>query len=191
MKRFFSLLASVLLALCFGAGVAFAKGADAMSTPITKRQEIVNRVIARLARIQIANGFATDIGTEPAEDWPTRYSQDEVREATRLGVFDLTNKSFQEYPEEKKIANVLPLQVRIFHSRETTPATLRVMMADVIRAVIEDETTGERDASFGGVAVDTKPDEDGFIIPKESFEITGAAVGFTVEFLTVPFDAYE
>jgi len=162
-----------------------------MPAPATIRQQIVAKIIARLARIQVANGFQTDIGLQPAEDWPTRYSNDELREATRLGVFDLTNKSFQDEPEQKKIANVLPLQVRIFHARETTPAQLRTMMADVMKAIISDELTGEREPTFGGLAWDTKPDEDGFIIPKETFSIDGAAVGFTVEFLAAPFDAYQ
>lgn len=188
-RRLLAGVPSILLALCFG-GAIYTKG-ECKSMPPTKRQAIVEKVIARLARIQIANGFATDIGSEPAEDWPTRYSEEELRDATRLGVFDLTNKSFQEYPKEKKIANVLPMQVRIFHTRQTTPAELRLMMADVMRAIVEDETSGERDATFGGLAVDTKPDEDGFIVPKETFAIDGAAVGFTVEYLTVPFDAYE
>src|SRR5215475_614238 len=125
MKRIFFWLVFFLLALCIGGGETRLKGAnESMPTPTTKRQAIVNTMIARLGRIQIANGFATDIGIEPAADWPTRFSEDELRIATRLGVFDLTNKSFQEYAEEKKIVNILPLQVRIFHSRQTTPAEL-------------------------------------------------------------------
>jgi len=190
MDRIFPWLASLLLALCLSGG-GVAQGDTAMTTPLTKRQQVIDKMIARLGRIQIANGFATDIGTTPADDWPTRYSEDELREATRLGVFDLTNKSFQEYPEEKKISNILPMQIRIFHSRETTPAELRLMIADVQKAIIEDELSGARDATLGGLAVDMKPDEDGFIIPKETFEIEGAAVGFTVEYLNAPFDAYE
>jgi|SRR5215471_2893822 len=181
-----------LLALWIAApGVAYAHGGYKRMTTATKRQQIVTKLIARLARIQIANGFATDIGTVPADDWPTRFTEKDLRDATRLGIFDLTNKSFQEFPNEKKISNILPLQVRIFHARTVSPAQLRLMIADVMRAVIEDETTGDRDPTLGGLAVDTKPDEDGFIVPKETFAIEGAAVGFTVEFLTPPFDAYD
>jgi hypothetical protein len=193
MKSVTRFLIFAFLALCLaGQSVAYVNGGTrTMTTPATKRQQIVSKVIARLARISIANGFATDIGATPADDWPTRYTETDLREATRLGVFDLTAKSFQDYPEEKKIMNTLPLQVRIFHQRPSTPAQLRLMIGDVMRAVIEDEVTGARDATFGGLAVDTKPDEDGFIVPKETFAIEGAAVGFTVDFLAPPFDAYD
>jgi len=156
----------------------------------TITQQIVNKLTARLARISQANDFATDIGQEPAEDWPTRYSDAELREATKLGIFTLTGKSFQDYPEEKKIAHELSVQVRIFHARGVSPAELRIMIGDVERAIISDETTGERDATFGGLAIDTKPDESGFIVPKETFAIDGGAVSFTVEYLAEPFNAY-
>src|SRR5215831_8046867 len=193
MKSAARFLIFALLALWLaGPGLVYAHGGNrTMTQPLTKRQQIVDRLIARLGRITIANGFATDIGQTPADDWPTRFTEMDLREATRLGIFDLTAKSFQDYPEEKKILNHLPIQVRIFHARPTTPAELRLMIGDVMRAVIEDETTGQRDPTFGGLAVDTKPDEDGFIVPKETFAIEGAAVGFTVEYLAPPFDAYD
>jgi hypothetical protein len=159
--------------------------------PTTIRQQIVDKLKLRLARISVANGFQTDIGATAAEDWPTNFNDDELREATRLGIFDLVNESTQEFPREKKIANALPLQVRIFHSCDTTPAQLRVMIADVMKAIIEHETTGQREATFDGLAVDAKPNNDGFIIPRETFAIDGAAVGFTVEFLSEPFNAYQ
>ena len=162
-----------------------------MPTPKTIRQRLIDALIARLARIQTANGFQTDIGLEPADDWPTRYSEVELRETTRMGVVDLTDTAVQEYPDEKKIPHVLTLQVRIFHARGTTPAELRVMMGDVEQAIVSDETTGARDATFGGLAIDTKPTESSFIVPRETFAIDGAAVSFTVEFLTEPFNAYE
>jgi hypothetical protein len=162
-----------------------------VSPPVTIRQQLVDKLIARLARIQIVNSFATDIGLQPAEDWPTRYTDFELRTATHLGIFDLEDESTQTYPGELKIINELSLQVRIFHARETTPAQLRVMMGDVMQAIISDETTGAREPTFGGVAIDTKQGRSGFIIPKETFAIDGAAVSFTVEFLAQPFNAYE
>jgi hypothetical protein len=161
-----------------------------MSTA-TIRQQLVDKLKLRLARIRIANGFQTDIGETDAEDWPIQFQEDELRDKTRLGIFDLTNKSDQTELREKKIPNTLPMQVRIFHSRDTTPAELRVMIADVMQAIGADDQNGNYEPTFDGLAIDTKPDEDGFIIPRETFSIDGAAISFTVEFLSAPFNAYE
>jgi len=190
MKHAHRFIAIILLALCWLVSMEAHTGA-AKAMPDTKRQQIVDKVVARLARITIANQFATDIGTTPADDWPTRYTSADLRDATRLGVHDVTNTTTQSYPEEKKIPNLMAMQVRIYHARTTTPAQLRLMIEDVKRAVIEDETTGARDATFGGLAVDTKPESDGFVVPSDTFAIECAAVAFSVEFLTPPFDGYD
>jgi len=175
-----------------------------LAMPSTIRQQIVDKLTQRLARITVANGFQTDIGATAAEDWPTHFNEDQLRDATRLGIFDQVNTSEQSFPQEKAIPNTLPLQVRIFHSQKTTPAELRVMIGDVMKAIIENEVSGQRDPQFrtfnaetnkyvpeSAIAVDTKPQNDGFIIPTETFSIDGAAVGFTVEFYSEPFNAWE
>jgi hypothetical protein len=164
------------------------------SPPIPLRQQFVDKLKLRLAAIQIDNGYQTDIGLNGGnaiERWPTQFQEEELKTATRLGIFDQVNVTTQTFPREKRIPNMLPLQVRIFHERGTSPDALGVMIADVMRAVITDPDTGARDPTFGGLAVDTKPTSDGFIIPTETFQIDGAAIGFEIEFLTEPFNAYE
>jgi hypothetical protein len=207
MKRF-AIFATMILALlllpALAAGAAHCSllpAKSAMPTPITKRQKIVDALKPRLAAIDssgapLADGYQyqTDVGTNPIDDWPTQYQEDELKAAAgraRLGIFDLVNTMTQSFPREKAIPNTLPLQVRIFHSREVTPAQVRVIIADVMRAVITDPATGQRDAQLGGLVVDMKPTEEGFIVPKETFQIDGAAVGFEVEFYAEPFNAYE
>jgi hypothetical protein len=154
----------------------------------TIRQKIVNELKGRLAAIQTVNGYATDLGLGPISEWPVAYQEDEL---PALGVFDLVTNTTQEYAQEKRLMHQLPCQVRIFTQREPDPATVRLMLGDVMRAVISDAATGARDATLGGLAVDTLPEEDGFIVPKETWQIDGAAVGFTVQFLAQPFNAYE
>jgi hypothetical protein len=154
----------------------------------TKRQKIVDEIKRRLAAITIANGYESDLGLGPIDEWPVTYLEDEL---PALGVFDLVNTMVQDYAQQKGLINELPMQVRIFLSREPSPATVRKYLADVQRAVITDPTTNERDAQLGQLAVDMQPQEEGFIVPKESFQIDGAAVGFVVQFLTEPFNAYQ
>lgn len=156
--------------------------------PPTIRQKLVDEIRRRLQAITIANGFETDLGLGPIDEWPIAYQAEEL---PALGIFDLINNTAQEYAQEKRIINELGFQVRIFLPREPVPATVRKMLADVLRAVITDPTTGQRDATLGKLAVDMQPTEDGFIVPKETFQIDGAAVGFMVQFLAAPFNAYE
>ena len=156
--------------------------------PETIRQQIVDKIKLRLAAISTGNGYATNLGARPIDEWPTAYQEDQC---PALGVFDLVNKTTQNYPDEKRVINTLPLQVRLFLKRNETPAEIRTMLADVMKAIITDPATGKRDPRFGGLAIDTKPDEDGFIVPQDNFQIDGAAVGFTVEFLSEPFNAFE
>ena len=154
----------------------------------TIRQKLVDEITHRLTTITIANGYETDLGLGPINQWPVIYQEEEL---PALGVFDLVNNVVQEYAQEKRIMNHLPFQVRIFLARDPDAQLVRKMLADVMRAVITDPTSGERDATLGKLAVDMQPDEDGFIVPKDTFQIDGAAVGFMVQFLSAPFNAYE
>lgn len=169
----------------------------------TIRQQIVDKLKLRLARISIANGFQTDIGATEAEEWPTNYNEGQLREQTRLGIFDRDTDTTQNFAREKQVGNVLPFQVRIYHKRETTPAQLRLMLADVMKAISENEVTGDRDPQWRtfdtetnkylpkNLALDTKPLRDGFVIPTDVFGVDAGAVEFHVEFLSEPFNAYE
>ena len=162
--------------------------------PDTKRQQIVNKLKLRLAAISTANGYQTNIGSnggKPIDEWPTQYQEEELIEATRIGLFDLTASKPQETIGQKGVINEMPCQVRIFHKRGTTPAELRVMIGDVEAALITDPESGNEDPTLGGVAVTMLSGEVGFIVPNDSFQIDGAAVQFTVHFLTNPFNAYQ
>ena len=75
-----------------------------LEMPSTIRQQIVDKLTQRLARITVANGFQTDIGATAAEDWPTHFNEDQLRDATRLGIFDQVNTSEQSFPQEKAMS---------------------------------------------------------------------------------------
>lgn len=163
---------------------------------LSKRQQIVDELKLRLATIQIdaaplADGYQyqTDLGLSDIDEWPTIYQEDELKEATRLGVFDMVETRQKANRESKLVLAELLVQVRIFHKRGTTPAELRIMISDVMRAVATNRTSGEEDIQLSNLAVDMSPDESGFIVPKETFEIDGAAVGFTVHHVVKPFQA--
>jgi hypothetical protein len=166
-----------------------------MSEPqTTQRQQIVDAVKLRLKKIDsaadpLANGYQyqTDIGKNPVERWRTNYSQDELKAAEGQGmisIFDLvrTREAKDSYDQEYLVAT-LPIQMRVFHFRDLEPEELTKMLADMQQAAVTNPDTGERDLRLGGLAIDIKPGDDGFIIPNEVFTIEGGAVSFDVEHL--------
>jgi hypothetical protein len=148
--------------------------------PKTLRQKLVDAVVARMREIRIANGYQTDIGAT-VEDWRTHFEQDEL---PAIGVYDLTQTTEKTDKEQKRTPNTLPVQIRIFAASNTLVTDLRVMIGDVLAAI-------KKDQRWGKLALDTKPKQDGFIIPKESFEVAGAAVEIEIEYLSDTFDPYK
>ena len=59
------------------------------------------------------------------------------------------------------------------------------------QALVTDPDTGEEDTTLGGVLIWMLSSESGFIVPKETFQIDGAAVGFEALYLSKPFSEYE
>lgn len=153
--------------------------------PKTIRQQIVDAVVARLQTITTNNGYQTNIGAEVSE-WPIAYEQEDLvalPSKAALGVFDLVNSATEDKSDSRLMQNELPLQVRIYHVKAATPAELRTMIGDVMNALSVDKR-------WGGLAWHTESKSDGFIIPKDSFEIDGAAVEVTIKFLSKPLSAY-
>jgi hypothetical protein len=200
MKRF-PIFATILLALlllpALSAGAAMRPSARPAfgkrdMPQITKRQQIVDAIKLRLAAIDstvtLADGYKyqSDLGARPIEEWPIAQQSDDL---PMIGVYDLVEKRQKDYPDQRAVEAALPLQVRVFHNREDTPATLRNMLGDVMKAIVTDPTSKKEDLTLGGLAVDIKPDENGFVVPKETFQIDGLAVGITVEHMIAPYDA--
>jgi hypothetical protein len=153
------------------------------------RQQIVDEIKIRLAAITPANGYETDLGEGLILEDPPAFQEEEL---PALGVFDLVNQMAKDSADQKAIPNQLAMQVRIFLKRETNLATARKMIADVKRAIIRDPGSGAIDPRLGPVnAVDTLPEEDAIIRDPDTYQVDGAYVGFVVQFLTEPFNAYQ
>ena len=148
----------------------------------TLRQELVERVVARMQGISVANGCETDF--QSVEEWPTRYQEDELTAGPRLGVCDLTNDPATDGQHAERQENRIRFQVRIFVSSATRVTDLRKMIGDVVAAV-------RTDMRWGKLALYTEPGQDGFIVPQESLEVAGAAVEFTVVVQSGRFNPYE
>lgn len=149
------------------------------------RQRIVDAVISRMQTISVVNGYQTDLGAT-VEDWPRRFDEAELEALAAhaaIGVYDLTADSKKEHVESGDTMHRLPFQIRIFAARSVTPRNLRRMIADVILAIGVDQT-------WGALAITTWPGRNGFVVPSESFEISGTAIEFEIQFLTETFNPY-
>ncbi len=166
--------------------------------PKTIRQQIVDKTLLRLGRIQTANGFQTDIGlalqaSEQRQDAdsPPSMNQDQLGQYGRFGVFDSNNEQDQTAWDEGKIPNTLQMQALWFHRAEMDAAALREAIGDMKKALIEDDSSGARDATFGGLLIGIKPVSDNFARPQGTYQVDACGVQFSATFYTEPFNDYE
>jgi hypothetical protein len=152
----------------------------------TKRQKLVDAVIARMQDIRVESGFQTDVGAR-VEEWPQRFDEEELREQPSkaiVGVYDMLDEVSKESLHSQGATHRLKIQVRIFITGATPARELRKMVGDVVAAIGADLT-------WGYLARDTEPGSEGFIVPTDAMEVAGAAVEFTVVYHTATFDPYQ
>lgn len=156
----------------------------------TKRQKLVEAVIARMQSISVVNDYQTDIGAR-VEDWPRRFDEEELLEQPSkaiLGVYDLPDAVEKESMESRGSTHKLTVQVRIFISSTVPAPELRTMIGDVVAAIGKDPLW-QVEGSY--LAMDTQPGSEGFVVPTDAMEVAGGAVEFTIVFPTAVFDPYQ
>lgn len=152
---------------------------------MSKRQDIIDLVIARMQTILSSGDYETNLG-QNVEDWQTNWDDDEL---PALSVCDLVDgiNFVNEQPTAALQQHALPLQLRIFAKSDTRPADLRKMIADVVKAIGTDQfwTNG------GGaqLALWTKVTSAGIRLNEDSFEIGGAAVEIEIGYFTNSFES--
>ena len=152
----------------------------------TKRQKLVDAVIARMQMIRVSNGYATDAG-QRVEDWPRRFDEAELRELSSkaaLAVCDIGDDSEKADRESALEVHELSFQVRIFVTTDTPARELRKIIGDVQSALGVDQY-------WSTLGLGTNPRRAGMIVPKDSMEIAGAAVEFDIGYLTETFNPYQ
>lgn len=152
----------------------------------TKRQQLIDLVIARLQGIRLDRGFQSDLGAK-VEDWPRRYSDEELDQLparAALGVYDVTEDADKGDRESDLTVRTLTIQVRIYVTSDTPARDLRAYIGDVEAAIRQDPYWNE-------LSVGTNPRRAGMIIPSEAMDLAGAAVEFDIGYTTQTFNPYE
>lgn len=158
----------------------------------TKRQRIVELVVARMQAVRAANGFRTEAGAL-VEKWAPRFDEKELAaqpSKCALGVYDLPDEVSKESKHSRGSTHRLRFQVRVFITGGVKDDALRAIIGDVVDAVGRDILWTDPETGRP-LAMDTEPGSEGFVVPTEAMEVAGGAVEFTVVFATALFDPYQ
>lgn len=147
----------------------------------SKRQKLVDAIVARMQTISVANGYKTELGAN-VYDWRVDFDQDEL---PALSVCDLIADNDWDNPNSRRQIRIMPVQLRIFTRSDTLASAVREYMDDVERAIRQDDRWT---VSNVALAMHTRPMRDGFLIPEGQFEIVGAIVEVEITFITEKFN---
>jgi hypothetical protein len=152
----------------------------------SKRQKIVDAVVARMETIQIVNSYSTDIGLN-VHDWRVNFQDDEL---PAVSVCDLPAQAADDSQNGKLDRTIwlMPIQIRIYASKGEDPANIRNMVKDVQAAIRVDPQFIVTNVPL---LMESWPDTEGFMIPEESFEVIGGTLQITAMFITKKFNAEQ
>lgn len=154
---------------------------------MSKRQKIVDAIIARMQTIKTVDGFLTNIG-ENVRDYETNWQTEEM---PGLSVCDLvSDNSSEDYHDGGLQFYEMPVALRIFANARTDAALLRKMIADINTAIGKDVRWKVNEI---GLADWTKPMREGIIHDNtnNNFEIAGAEVVILIRYHTKIFNSFE
>ena len=148
--------------------------------PVSKRQQIVDAIDARLKTITTANGYNTDAGNNVFE-WRS-YPLDENSELPALVYRD--TEEIESLAVGGYQLHTLTIEIEGYVVGANAARDLRALIADVIKAIGTDLT-------WGGLAEDTRPVEESIEIDQEERKIAGAVIRIEIDYRTQAFDPYN
>lgn len=145
--------------------------------PDTKRQQIVTALAARLALIQVANGYQTDAGLNVNEWLVTPL---ELQDPPALNFRD--EEDVIELTTGKDL-HTLTIAIECYATGSSSPATLRLMLADIVRAIAVDNT-------FGGLVEDTTISSESISVRQEEKRLAAVNLKILIQYETDHLNAY-
>ena len=150
----------------------------------SKRQQVVDALVTRLETISTVNGFETNAGTNVFQ-WRGYDIPDNKRPA--IDVRDSEQTLETEAGEADR--HTLVVEINCFAAGADSPADIRKIMADVVKAIRDDPSFprlgGEGVAEDVNLVQQTIED-----VEHKEERITAGQVGITIEFMTAHFNSY-
>ena len=147
----------------------------------SRRQDIIEKVIAAMQTINGAGSFVTSIGTNVA-DWRLNWQEEDL---PALSVCD-TDESFEPLNDEISMQSTLSVQIRGF--LKATDSTLRAIEG---RKVIADILTAVKaNQKWTNLAQYTQLKQAGFVLADDAFSIAAVAVNIEIIYFAERFSPY-
>lgn len=156
----------------------------------SKRQKLVDAVIERMRTIKTANGYETNLG-ENVWEWRINFDETELEPYGALSVCDLPADAVnrvENVSDARETIWLMPFQIRFFFKQGFTPKDVRKGLQDVQKAIRQDDRWKVGNI---GLAMTSRPQKEGFLIPENSFEIVGGVIEFEAQVFTHKFNAEE
>ena len=140
-----------------------------------KRKDILAAVAARLATILTANGYRTGIGAHVTE-WDT-VPMDQTVETLLLEYRDEEEDRIDVTVGQQDM--VLPVSIRVRTAGATALATMRDIIADMVKCMIDPDL----DPTWGGLANDTNQDGPATLVKGQAADTAASAeIKFRIEY---------
>jgi len=147
----------------------------------SKRQRLVSAVVTRMALINGAGSYVTDIGSR-VKDSATNWAEDQDT-LPAISVFD---GDAIAYPTSagapRGTIHEMSMLIRYFARQGTTAANCRNGIKDIKTAIRQDD-------KWSGIAMQTREVREGIVRNQDSFEVEGAEVEIVIQFKTDTFNA--
>ena len=151
----------------------------------SKRQKIVSAIITRMALINGAGSYTTNIAGR-VKDSEMNWAQDQDT-LPAISVFDGDAIATPTSPGNAlKTVHEMSVLIKYFAEQGTTAAACRNGIKDIMTAVRQDD---KWHVSNVPLAMQTRQVVDRIVRTPESFEVEGAEVEIAVQFITNKFNA--
>lgn len=161
-----------------------------------KDQKIIDAIVSRLAAINGTGGYHTTIAAGKIAD--SRPNWDQEGDLPAISVFQGTTVSAEANDNRRKTIHEMPVMIRCFMTRGTTAANARKVIADIKKAIrgsgtqangFLDERWPAVSGTPPGIAMITRESSSGIEYADGTYEVTGAQVEITVQYITDKFNA--
>lgn len=151
----------------------------------SKRQKIVDAVIARMKLINGSGSYTTDVN-DHVDDSRTSWDENEL---PAISVFDGDARANPTSPAEaKSVVHEMSVLIQGFVKQGTDAATCRTLMNDILTAIrVDDKWT----VSNVKLVMQSRPDRETITRNKESFEVEGCEVEIAVFYQTQKFNGEQ
>ena len=150
----------------------------------SKREQIIQALIAQLATISIANGYETELGNRIARGKRQAPKKDELPAIVIREGKATTDATVNAGFDATTLRVELAARDRFDESIENSYGRANKMLADMVKALGNDPT-------LGGLTIDTTVVEDNIGVEDKEFSIAGVDVSVDIKFRTFHLNPYN